>query len=225
MIIHNNWDNINEGKNVNMLNLTKREKIIVSLLILIVAGFIGEQYYVNHLRLPGIVVESQNSNEASEITLKEERKEEKAHEEEWILVDICGEVFCPGVVKLRKGDRIVDGINLAGGLLKSADRSQVNLARVLLDGEQIYIPKIGENVKMINNPKGIGGNAKSDKVNINTALLDEIETLGGIGKVLGERILKYRETHGRFNDIKEIMKVSGVGEKKFESIKDSISID
>lgn len=144
-----------------------------------------------------------------------------------IYVDICGAVKNPGVIKVNEGARVIDAVEIAGGLLSSADRKRVNLARVLIDGEQIYIPEIGEE-PWDHSGDIFSGESKSvqpGKVNINTASSTELQSLNGIGNVLAERIVQYRQEKGKFKRIEDLKNVSGIGEKKYEGIKDAIRVE
>ena len=157
---------------------------------------------------------------------KIELNESEQEKERFIMVDICGAVERSGVVRLEEGSRIIDAVDAVGGLLPTADRRQVNLARVLVDGEQVYIPEVGETeYTPYEEVDQRNLSISNKKININVATQSELESLNGIGKVLAERILQYRNEKGKFKSIEEIKNVSGVGDKKFEGIKDRIAIN
>lgn len=187
---------------------------------------IGTNYYKYYFKQPAIDYANEILKETdNNIEAMEEISTEEDIEKKWIYIDVCGEIKSPGVVKVMEGARVIDAVELAGGLLETADRRQVNMARILLDGEQIYIPKVGDNtndVGFTNNQSAT--TPQSNKININRASKEQLETLNGIGQSLAERIIQYREENGMFKDIKDIMKVSGIGEKKFEGIRDRITI-
>ncbi len=137
-----------------------------------------------------------------------------------IIVHVVGQVRHAGVVELPPGSRVVDAIDKAGGAGRKADLSAVNLARLLVDGEQIVVPKPGEAPAAA--PTSAAGNgggpaapagAGSAKVNLNTADLAAFDSLPGVGPVLAGRILAWRTEHGRFTSIDELAEVSGIGEK------------
>ena len=153
---------------------------------------------------------------------------------ETIIIHVAGEVYNPGVVKLKEGQRIEDAINAAGGLTENADVSNVNLAYVLEDGIKINIPNKNEKIEeYISNDIGesiIDDNSKNERkenkrmININKATQAELETLQGIGPSLAEKIIEYREQNGKFNTIEDIKNVNGIGDTKFQNIKDNISV-
>ncbi|MFZ5969519.1 MAG: helix-hairpin-helix domain-containing protein [Bacillota bacterium] len=220
-----------------MFGLSKREIIIAcGMIILLFTGLLGKTI-LNDINKPIIQTDStiETNKEEKMDDDQEEVSEEiqtESQEKKVIVVDVCGAVANPGIVELMEGERIEKAIRLAGGLLESADRRQINLARIAVDEEQIYVPFMGENIDPMNNgtPGKInsGDNQTyknsndSDKININTASVKELDSLKGIGTVLAERIVTYRSENGYFKDIQDLKKVSGIGEKKFEDIKDDI---
>lgn len=140
-----------------------------------------------------------------------------------IMIHISGQVYKPGIVVIKSGSRVIDAVDLAGGLKKDADLDKINLAKKLSDEEKIYIPKIGEEdipIQGLNYEESLG---VSNKVNINTSTKDELLSLPGIGEVIADKIIKYRNQN-IFKNIEDIMNVSGIGEKKFESIKELITV-
>jgi competence protein ComEA len=140
-----------------------------------------------------------------------------------IFVHILGAVNRPGLYRLHDGDRAIDAVAAAGGYTDTADRRQLNLARFLSDGEQIYVPEEGEEV-----PGAAGGGSASGgangKVNINTADAAALETLPRVGPALAARILAWREENGRFTSIEDLLSVSGIGEKTFAGLRDLVTI-
>lgn len=148
--------------------------------------------------------------------------EEKNNE---IVVYVSGAVNKPGVFKLKHNARIIDLVNLAGGLTTEADVTKTNMAQVLKDGMHVHVV-----AKVVNNSPG-GGNLPTNTgkglggmVNINTADKSTLDTLPGVGPALAERILEYRQTNGYFTEIEDLKKVPGVGTSKFEKMKDKITI-
>lgn len=199
--------------------LSKREQIIIILLIVMVIAislfnFIGKKYLLADSTKEDPLVEELMEG------IKEDTEEESEPKE--IIVHISGQVNNPGIVKLEVGARVIDAVNLAGGLKNEADLDKINLAKKLEDEEKIYIPALGEegDVDFSDSQSTAEGNGK---VNINTCTKDELLSLPGIGEVLADRIIDYRE-QTPFKNIEDIMNVSGIGEKKFESIKEMIII-
>ncbi len=143
-----------------------------------------------------------------------------------IVVHIAGAVSKPGVYELPAGSRVIDGLTAAGGATAHADVSAINLARELADGERVYIPRKGEVPAAEAGAAGAApaGGAQAGKVNINTASVSELEELPGIGEVIAQRIVDYRTQHGPFKTVRDLLKVEGIGEKKFESIKDHVTV-
>ena len=151
--------------------------------------------------------------------------------DEIIICDISGAVKNPGVYELRSEDRLNDLIELAGGLLDDADINAINRARMLHDGEKIYIPLKNEIV----NPKDIDylndlstnsqefENSQDGKININTAGLELLQNITGVGPVTAEKIIEYRNANGPFAEIDDIKNISGIGEKTFQKMKDNIT--
>ena len=151
--------------------------------------------------------------------------EEAAEDEKSVpvTVHICGAVINPGVYELPPGSRIVDAVDKAGGLSEDADESYVNLAAIPNDGEQIFIPTIEEAVIMKQTPQETG--MSSGKVNINTADKTLLCTLPGIGDTRAADIIAYRQEHGNFSAIEDIMQVSGIKEGSFQKIKEMIVVN
>lgn len=162
--------------------------------------------------------------EAENTVVKQEANNDESSET--IVIDIKGAVQHPGVYEMRTGDRVSQAIEKAGGTSEQADEVQVNLAEILQDGIVVYIPKKGEETAV---QQGGGVSVQSDGgkgalVNINTATLEELQGISGVGPSKAEAIIAYREENGRFQTIEDITKVSGIGEKSFEKIKSSITV-
>ena len=157
-----------------------------------------------------------------------------------IFVYVCGEVESPGVYELSEGSRVIDAVSAAGGVLETADDSYINLAAPLEDGIKLRIPSkedtcsdkseinISSNTSIISRgldeSSSTSDNGNNGLVNINTASLEQLKTLPGIGEGIAGKIIKYREENGRFSAIEDIMKVSGIKDKLFQKIKDQITV-
>ncbi len=138
-----------------------------------------------------------------------------------LFIHVAGEVKRPGVYPVVQGSRVVDAIKAAGGAKVGIDLSQVNLARVLVDGEQIYLTKESTGRTLSSKTKS---KAYSGIVHVNRATVTDFDSLDGIGQVIAKRIVKYRETNGPFVDIADLQKVDGIGAKTFEKIKERLSL-
>ena len=152
---------------------------------------------------------------------------------EVIYVHIVGEVKNQGVICLVKGQRIVDAIEKAGGVTELADLGKVNLAFVLSDGQKVRIPSVDDegslnedyvSVDSGNNVVSGGGGSSVRRVNINTASQTELETITGVGPSLAAKIISYREKNGKFKSVDELRNVSGIGDAKFEALKDFVEV-
>ena len=165
-----------------------------------------------------------------------------------IFVDVCGAVANPGVYELEEGSRIFQAVDAAGGYLPEAAQNYLNRARSLMDGQQIYVPteeEVAENLEALaakvpealqsgasedigreeNSEGSLADSGGSDSgINLNTADASQLCTLSGIGQSKAEAIIAYREEHGGFASIEEIMNVEGIKEGTFSKIKDKISV-
>ncbi|MGO3780649.1 MAG: helix-hairpin-helix domain-containing protein [Enterococcus viikkiensis] len=149
-------------------------------------------------------------------------------EQEW-YVDVKGAVKKTGMYRITQGMRLMDAIDLAGGFTSEADQNQVNFSKLLTDQEIIYVPKVGEDISVIGEvsqgkSSTTTASGAAEKININTADLTELQQLTGIGEKKAADIIKYREENGSFRAVEDLTKVSGIGEKTLENLKDSITI-
>ena len=222
-----------------ILNLSKKQKIIISIVIVIIFILFLIYVYKNLYEEDSemLIINSENISSVEENINEEIVGNEQAKiGGEVVVVHIIGEVNNPGVVTLPEGSRIIDAINKAGGKTEEADLSKINLAYIVEDGTQIYIPRINENLNQVNlitdgagigviiNDSNLEENEVEVKVNINTANKEKLETLPGIGDTTAQKIIDYRESNGKFKTIEDIKNVSGIGDAKFESLKDKISV-
>lgn len=209
-----------------MIDFLKQRKIIIIIGILVII-FIGWKFY--NL--------SNNTDIENNDFIVNDTKEEKKNdneEEEMMAVHVTGEVNNPGVVKIKEGSRIEDVIKAAGGLTENGDITNVNLAYVVEDGMKIRIPSnddenITEDYITEDSGKGVimseeSNNSTSSIVNINTANEAELEQLPGIGPSISSKIVEYRNKNGKFKNIEDIKNVTGIGDSKFEKIKEYIKV-
>lgn len=157
-----------------------------------------------------------------ETTALAEKTEVSTTQEAVIFVDIKGAVKNPGVYQMKSGDRVKDALDAAGGLTDEADSQKVNLAQRVEDQMVIVVPKVGEEATEI--PAGAMSKeaSKEGKVNINTATVEELKTLKGVGEKKAEAIIEYRKKNGSFKTKEDLMKVRGIGKKLFESFQERI---
>lgn len=142
-----------------------------------------------------------------------------------LIVDVAGEVVRPGVYELAPNSRVIDAVKAAGGAKSNADLSLLNLARVVKDGEQIYVEKKYFVSATKNVRTKSGSNVRSSgPINLNRASAKDLEALPGIGPVLAARILEYRRANGSFISIEDLSKVPGIGPSKLAKFKDLIRI-
>ena len=160
------------------------------------------------------------SNISNETNNKDERAENR-HDEK-IFVDVKGAVKHPGVFETTKDKRVKDLIEEAGGLLDDADTSTLNLSQKVKDQMVIYVLKHGEKPKQISDSGSSSSN--TDVININTANLEQLMKISGVGKTKAEAIISYREKNGDFKKKEDITKVRGIGKSTFEKIKDKIEV-
>lgn len=160
---------------------------------------------------------------------------QKSAKKQKVMVDVKGAVKKPGVYEVKPGMRVVDGIELAGGLTESADRKNINMALQLSDQQVVYIPIKGEikdfDPKQLMGTAGNAGNeslasssSAGELVNINTADKNALLTLNGIGDKKADQIISYREEQGGFKTIDDLKQVQGIGDKIFAGLKDSITV-
>lgn len=208
-----------------MFNLSNQEKITIILLLIVIVVGVGIVLYKNINSEDNFVI-----NRASDIS---ENNPAIQIEVPPLIIHIAGAVKIPGVYQLESTDRIVDAVKIAGGATEEANLDLINLAALLKDGQKINIPyktysETGEEINTntynyVASAYSSSGST-SAKININTANANMLQNLPGIGPVLSERIIEYRNQNGLFGVIDDIMDVSGIAEKKYEGIKDQICV-
>nr|WP_314376245.1 helix-hairpin-helix domain-containing protein [uncultured Granulicatella sp.] len=163
----------------------------------------------------------------AETTILPQEVEDKTTISTVFYVDVKGEVHHPGVYQMKAENRVKDLIEAAGGFTPLADDQKLNLAQLLEDQMVIVVPKKGEEVNSelaqasTSQKKEVG---KEGKVNINTATVEELKTLKGIGEKKAEAIIEYRKKNGSFKNKEELMKVRGIGKKLYESFQERVIV-
>lgn len=232
-----------------MSNLNKNQKIIIIIITSII--IVSICYYIYEKDKNFLDLQNQELEiEQSQTNTTENNITEEDSTINNIVVHISGAVNQEGIVELKKNSRIADAIEKAGGLKEGACMDEINLAYVLEDGMKIHIPTEEEmenqgemeekeyitkssesniednsksNSNLIQNPNS-KTLTKSTKININTATQTELETLPGIGPSTAVKIINYREQQGEFKTVEDIKNVSGIGDNKFNNIKDLICV-
>ncbi len=217
-------------------NLTKKQKIIFGIIILFMVAVIVYYIYstLNQYEFNNTSEDLDENFVFNDIS--DEGTTDDLSKKTEILIHISGCVKNNTVVSLPEGSRINDAIEAAGGLTSEADLTNINLAYILEDGEKIYIPKKGEELpedSTTYSESSVGANAsvrpsssssKTSKININKATQAELETIPGIGPSTALKIINYRKENGKFTSIEDIKNVSGIGDAKYEKMKEYITV-
>jgi competence protein ComEA len=150
-----------------------------------------------------------------------------------VIVHVAGKVRHPGVVTLPGGARVIDAIKAAGGPRRGAGTGALNLARPVVDGEQILVGVRGAPAPAVpvppggtggSAPGGAPGGAPGTRLDLNTATAEQLDQLPGVGPVLAQRIVDYRNQHGGYRSVDQLQEVTGIGERKFADIKDLVRV-
>lgn len=216
----------------------KDNKIIVVVCIIIIIIFFCVFFYTR----------SNLKSEYNEVNnydiLQNETNIEENEDDTKIFVHVTGAVKNEGIVEIKEEGRIADAVEAANGFTEEADISQINLAYKLEDGQKIYIPSIkDEKIKeeekvlekeyvtdeagddiIIEDDISSVKSKKDGKININTAMESELEEIPGVGESTAKKIIEYRKNNGKFKEIEDIKNVSGIGDSKFENMKEKICV-
>ncbi|MDO4291176.1 MAG: ComEA family DNA-binding protein [Eggerthellaceae bacterium] len=204
--------------------------IVVGALVLVCAAFGMVQATPSH---EFEVVKAQDASDADAARLEGSASDDvrDGAAEALIYVHVSGCVATPGVYALAEGARVTDAVEAAGGFAEGASEGSLNLARLLNDGEQVAVPSVEEAASAAVGASAAAGSASAaigssttTRVNINTASAAELQTLDGIGEVTARKIVSDREANGPFATVEDIKRVSGIGDKKFENLKDFICV-
>lgn len=198
------------NKNIYIIVVVTGVAIII--IVLLINFFKEDKYdYIENFDNDKFIIEEYTEEKIENIT----------DEDNKIKIHILGAVNYNGIIELESGSRISDAIEIAGGLTEIADVSKVNLAYVLEDGEKLYIPTIHDenDIEYLISESGV-----NEKVNINTAKIDELQNIPGVGPSIAQAIIDYRDENGKFKSIEDIKSVSGVGESKYKKMEKYIKV-
>lgn len=166
-----------------------------------------------------------NQSSDNEIVISEDGEGEQTNDQQKasIFIHVGGSVAKPGLYELKEGSRVKDAIDAAGGLNEEANIDSINLAEIVADGQQIIVSSAQASAEGTTSTGATQGSS-SGKVNINSATATELKTLDGVGDATAQKIIDYRQNQGRFSKPEDLKKVSGIGDKKYEAIKDKICV-
>jgi competence protein ComEA len=186
-----------------------RSKILYILIVLVFLSVFWGWYQFKNTSGTDLVVK--------DAAASSDNGSESENSNDKIMVHITGAVKKPGVVTLNQGSRLVEAIDQVGGLTENADVNALNLARKVQDEEKIHVPVMGETPQSGNDPE-------SNLISINTATLEELKSLPGVGDVIAQGIIDYREKNGGFKKLEELKNVNRIGDKIYEGLAGSITL-
>ena len=226
------WEKMIDLKNKKIIGLA-----IVSIIIFTTSIFLYKQNSSNAFKeeyMTEIFTEESSDNIENDSSKKENivMRNENNLDKNKIVVEIKGEVVRPDVYHLEEGSIIKDLIDMAGGVTEEADLSCINRAEELVNHELIIIGNINDettssvvqNISISSGSSTDNSNKSSTLININTADLEELKQITGIGDIKAQSIIDYREANGGFKSLEELKNVDGIGDKTFEKIKDEITL-
>ena len=213
-------------------------KAVVVAILVVIAAASGLAMASFNSRFSGVSFERSDEASASDVRGSGDASPDDADESSAksssaaeVYVDVDGAVVRPGVYRLKEGARVSQAIDATGGLTAEADVTGLNRASKITDGQKIYVPKVGEQQTVSADGGADGGavlasgaNDVAGLVNINTASAAELQTLSGIGPSMAQSIIDERTKNGAFASVDDLMRVSGIGEKKLAKIKDCICV-
>ena len=210
------------------MNKWKRIIFFIMILTICIAGLFIKNKLSHQEEI--FVLSEENSKDDLEIEkdanieINESTNEVSSKE---VTVYISGEVNSPGIVTVNSGERLANVVEKVGGVTSNADLNQVNMAIKVEDEEHYIIPKIGEVLEVQESIMAENNGTKEDssKININKATIEELDSLPGVGEATANKIVNYRDENGEFKSIEEIKNVNGIGDKKFQDMKDLIIVN
>lgn len=211
-------------------------KAVVVAILVVIAAASGLAMASFNSRSGGVSFERSDEASASDVrgsgdASPDDESSAKSSSAAEVYVDVDGAVVSPGVYRLKDGARVAQAIDAAGGLAPEADVTGLNRASKVVDGQKIHVPTVGEQQASIaeagvdcgaSASSGVSG--ATGLVNINTASAAELQTLSGIGPSMAQSIIDERTKNGAFSSVDDLMRVSGIGEKKLAKIKDCICV-
>ncbi len=203
-----------------MESISAKQWIIVLILVGLICFGAGGLFGVKYTNVQNNAV--QKNLQKQSFNVQDDIPKPKSDEVQYFTVYVTGEVKKPDVYKLPAGSIVKDAILKAGGANEDANLVAVNLAKKISDSEEIIIPKKG--ISVVSQSSATGGEGGNDKININTAGVSALEKLPGIGEVKANAIIQYRKSYGLFKTVHDITRVSGIGEKTFEKLKNLITV-
>lgn len=209
------WQGGHDLKSGGECEMTNRDKIIIVVLVVLIIGGVAIRFSGCFSGMEWISPQDEDTDDI----LLETNPSAVLEEEALYTIHIVGAVQNPGIYEMPFGVRVHEVVDKAGGATADADLEKVNLARPVIDGEQVHIPFAGEEGTA---PPDIG--ISNGKVNINHATMEELTTLTGIGEKRARNIIEYRDAHGPFSKIEDIMNVPNIGTGLFEGFKDNITV-
>ena len=162
------------------------------------------------------------TSEPEAVQVSATAKHEQAETRRMLIIDVEGKVKRPGIITLPHGSRVHEAIDKAGGVVDGADTSTTNLARVLVDGEQIIVGTPAAGPATAGGPAG-GGGVPGARVSLSSATAEQLDELPGIGPVTADAIIAHRTAHGGFQRVEDLLDVQGIGEKTLADLRDRVS--
>ncbi|WP_297581039.1 helix-hairpin-helix domain-containing protein [uncultured Lactobacillus sp.] len=212
------------------------------LVIGIIATILIGGYFIQKNNQPAInnsqVLSENNKNQSTEFSKNKSNTTSTTglnspSKQNTVTVDIAGAVKHSGVYTLKNGARLNDLLKVCGGLTDKAETRAINRAALLKDQDQIYVPNIGEKIENIpaagnttptNSSASDSASSNSEQVHLNSATVEDLQKLNGVGQKKAEQIIAYRDQNGGFKQIEDLTKVTGIGEKTFEKLKDQLAL-
>lgn len=207
-----------------MRDYSKKEKFLFITLSVVIAVGIGFRVYQGWIAPAGKEIEIITSDQTADYKITTETDGEKVpikqEDEQKIVIHVAGAVNNPGVYTLKENCRVFEAVEAAGGFSEDARVEAINLASRLYDGQKVYVPREGDEYS----PALFYGDDSPAKINLNTADQNELEKLPGIGPAKARAIIQDRQRNGPFKSIEDITRVSGIGDKTLENLRDLITI-